>query len=239
MDSIERNIFSKSSEKASIKQLVTAGLWKLFNHSKYEKLIRYVLNGVSFNTAYDMVKNDFKVSLISAVGSDGLIGVNGKLPWYLPTDFKYFRDKTVGNHVIMGRKTFESLKSPLKDRVSVIITRQKYYKAPKGCKVVYSLSDAIEYCKGQEEIFVIGGYEIYNEAIKIVDKMYITNVETEYFPCVDSFLNHDFTKWVKHTNETLFPVINKSDWKSTYVSEMGTENNRDFNFEILDRIYEK
>lgn len=239
MNSFERDIFAKASEKATVKQLLTVAWWKSFNHVKYGKLVKYIVNGLTFNTAYDMVKNDFKVSLISAVGSDGLIGVDGKLPWYLPTDFKYFKEKTIGKHVIMGRKTFESLKSPLKDRVSVIITRQKYYKAPKGCKVVYSLSDAIEHCKCQEEIFVIGGYEIYNEAIWIADRMYITNVETEYFPCVDSFLNHKFNKWIKRNGETLFPFINKNHWKSTYVSEMGTENNRDFNFEILDRKYEK
>ena len=140
------------------------------------------------------------VSLIVAVSENGVIGKDNDLIWHLPKDMKFFKDTTMGHHVIMGRRNFESIPhkySPLPNRTNVIITRQADYIA-EGCVVVNSVEAALEIAKqnGDTEPFIIGGGQIYKIALeqKLVDKIYLTKVY------------HSFE------GDTFFPELN-SDWK--------------------------
>ena len=136
------------------------------------------------------------VSLIVAVGQNRAIVYNGALPWRLPADLARFKRLTMGHHLVMGRKTYESIGRPLPGRTSVIITRQRDYKAA-GCCVVNSLDAALQLAceRGEQEAFIIGGAEIYKAALPIADRIYLTEVEAS--PAADTFLsNFDATDWV-------------------------------------------
>src|SRR3989344_1236243 len=129
-------------------------------------------------------------AIVVAMDKNRLIGANGKLPWHLPSDLKHFRELTMGHVIIMGRKTFESIGKPLIGRANVVITRQKNYQRP-GIVVHHSLEDALIVFADSEKIFIIGGGEIYREALPFVDTLYLTLVLGEftgdtYFPEIDS-----------------------------------------------------
>jgi len=135
-----------------------------------------------------------RISLIAAASENNVIGDHGRIPWDIPADLQYFRRTTQGHVVIMGRKTYESIGHPLPKRPNIVITRQKGLRA-EGCDVVGSLEEALEKAKGQngnmakgeDEVFVIGGGEIYREALPKADRVYLTRVHTTiagdaYFP---------------------------------------------------------
>jgi dihydrofolate reductase len=129
------------------------------------------------------------IILIAAVAENNALGKNNDLLWHLPNDFKRFKEITSGHHIIMGRKTFESFPKPLPNRTHVIITRQKNY-IYEGCIVVQDLEKAIAVCPKNETIFVIGGGEIYSQAIHFADQLDITRVHHSfeadvYFPDID------------------------------------------------------
>ncbi|MGV3697037.1 dihydrofolate reductase [Flavobacterium sp.] len=134
------------------------------------------------------------ITLIAAVAENNALGKDNKLLWHLPDDFKRFKERTTGHHIIMGRKTFESFPKPLPNRTHVIISRQKY-NAPDGCIVVDSLEKAISICPKNEETFIIGGGEIYKQSIEIADKLDITKV------------HHTFDA------DTFFPEIDPDKWE--------------------------
>lgn len=136
------------------------------------------------------------LSHIVAASANDVIGVNNTLPWDIPEDMKFFREKTKGKALIMGRKTFESVGHPLPQRLNVVITRQPDYKAPAPNVVIKpDLNSAIEYCQGQvskygDEIFIIGGGEIFKETMDIVDVIYLTRIHKDFpgdvkYPKVD------------------------------------------------------
>jgi len=127
-----------------------------------------------------------KVSLIVAVSENGVIGKDNDLIWHLPKDMKFFKDTTLGHHVIMGRKNFESIPhkySPLPNRINVVITRKDDYIA-EDCVVVNSIEAAIQIAKknGDTEPFIIGGGQIYKLALEanLVDKIYLTRIHHAY-----------------------------------------------------------
>ena len=129
------------------------------------------------------------IILIAAVAENNALGKNNDLLWHLPKDFKRFKEITSGHHIIMGRKTFESFPKPLPNRTHVIITRQKDYVC-EGCIVVQDLEKAIAICPKNEDIFVIGGGEIYSQSIHLADQLDITRVHHSfeadvYFPEID------------------------------------------------------
>lgn len=137
------------------------------------------------------------LSHIVAVAENDVIGSNNTLPWSIPEDMKFFRDKTKGKALIMGRKTFESVGHPLPQRLNVVITRQPGYAHPDANVVVQpDLKSAIAYCQTQvakygEEIFVIGGGEIFKDSMAIVDVIYLTRIHQEFpgdivYPKVDT-----------------------------------------------------
>lgn len=120
------------------------------------------------------------ISLVVAMDKNRGIGVNGDLLTYIPGDLPRFKKLTTGHTVIMGRKTFDSLpKGPLPNRENIVITRNRDLKI-EGVKVVYSLKEAIEASDNGKEIFIIGGGQIYNEAINNCDKLYITHIDKEF-----------------------------------------------------------
>ena len=129
------------------------------------------------------------VSLIVAMARNGVIGKDNRLPWHLPGDLKRFKRLTMGHHIIMGRKTYESIGKLLPGRTSVIVTRRQDYLVP-GAITAHSLEDAIERCANDDEIFVIGGAEIYRAALPLADRLLITQIDRESagdtsFPPVD------------------------------------------------------
>jgi dihydrofolate reductase len=131
------------------------------------------------------------LTLIAATSTNNALGKDNQLVWHLPDDFKRFKALTSGHYIIMGRKTFESFPKPLPNRTHVIISRNKNYQAPDGCVVVTSLEKAIEVCPKNEEVFIIGGGEIYKQSVHIADKIELTKVHTvvdadTYFPEIDT-----------------------------------------------------
>ena len=127
-----------------------------------------------------------KVSLIVAVSQNGVIGKDNDLIWHLPKDMKFFKDTTMGHHVIMGRKNFESIPHkfrPLPNRTNIIITRQSEYKAEDSI-VVNSVEEALKVAKsnGENEAFIIGGGQIYKLALaaNLIDKIYLTKIHHSF-----------------------------------------------------------
>lgn len=133
------------------------------------------------------------INIIVAMTSDRVIGISNDLPWYLPNDLKHFKELTLGNVVIMGRRTYDSIVGrigkPLPDRTNIIITRDKKFSQP-NCIVANSFKDAIDKSTS-ENIFVIGGEQIYKLALDSADVLYITEVDAKikgdaFFPEIDS-----------------------------------------------------
>ena len=115
------------------------------------------------------------VSLIAAMAENRVIGRNGTIPWDIPADRRRFRELTTGHHLVMGRKTFESIGRSLPGRLTIIVTRQPGYRA-EGCVVVHDLAAALDLCRGDDEVFVAGGGEIYRAALPHADRIYLTIV---------------------------------------------------------------
>ncbi len=119
------------------------------------------------------------LSAVIAIDRNRVIGHQGKLPWHLPADLKRFKALTMGHHIIMGRKTWESIGKPLPGRTSVVISRDPNYSAA-GAIVVESLAQAREVASSDAEAFVIGGAEIFREALPQLDRLYLTRIDAEY-----------------------------------------------------------
>ena len=117
-----------------------------------------------------------QLSIIVAIANNQVIGINNTLPWHLPEDLKRFRALTTGHHIIMGRKTYESLGRLLPGRTTVIVTRNKDYQL-EGALIAHSLEDAVALCQNDDEVFLIGGAELYQDGLKLADKLYITEVD--------------------------------------------------------------
>ena len=136
-----------------------------------------------------------RLCLIAAVAENGVVGNNNALPWHLPADLQYFKRKTLGKPIVMGRKTFESIGRPLPGRTNIVVSRNKSY-APEGVEVVDSVESSLALAAeiartdGQEDLMVIGGAAIYAAALPLAECLYITEVHGEvagdaYFPEVD------------------------------------------------------
>ena len=119
------------------------------------------------------------ISLIVAMASNYVIGDRGEIPWKIPGEQKMFKEITLGHVVIMGRKTYESLDRPLPGRTNIVVTRQTDYQAP-GCLIVHDFTGAIQSCPAEEsEAFIIGGGQLYHEAIAVADRIYLTVIPRE------------------------------------------------------------
>ena len=119
------------------------------------------------------------ISIIAAVARNGVIGGDNRLLWHISEDLKRFKTITMGHPVVMGRKTFESLGRPLPGRENVVITRNRNYRA-EGCRIAGSLNEATGFFPPDEEVFVIGGGEVYAHALTCADRVYLTVIEHDY-----------------------------------------------------------
>lgn len=159
------------------------------------------------------------ISIIVAIARGGVIGGHNTLLWHISEDLRRFKQITTGHPVIMGRKTYESLGRPLPNRTNVVITRQSDYKA-NGCTVAGSLEQAIAMFSQQQELFIIGGAEIYTQAMPIAQRLYITDVEDDY------------------QGDTYFPQWDKQQWKLTASErhERGEKFDKPFTFNDYCRL---
>lgn len=133
-----------------------------------------------------------RLSIIAAMAKNRVIGIDNTLPWRLPEDLTHFKTLTIGHHILMGRKTFDSLGRVLPGRTSVVITRSMDLRLP-GCIVANSIESAISACNQDNEIFIIGGAELYLQALDFADRIYLTEIQAEFegdawFPKFDSGL---------------------------------------------------
>ncbi|PAK36288.1 dihydrofolate reductase [Peribacillus simplex] len=134
------------------------------------------------------------ISLIVAMDQNRVIGNNNKLPWHLPADLQYFKKVTMGHPIVMGRKTFESIGRVLPGRENVIVTRNQEFKA-EGCVVLHDIAQIKMFADNhEEEVFVIGGAEIFKEILPFTDRLYITEIHETF------------------EGDTFFPEIDENEW---------------------------
>jgi dihydrofolate reductase len=159
------------------------------------------------------------VSLIVAMADDRVIGRDGQLPWRLSADLRRFKRLTMGHHIIMGRKTYESIGRLLPGRTTVVITRQTDLEVP-GAIVVHSLDEALQVAAADPEVFIVGGGEIYRQAMPLVDRIYQTIVHA------------------KVDGDTVFPPLAEAQWVLTETERhIADERNQfEYSFQVLDRI---
>ncbi|PCI10639.1 MAG: diacylglycerol kinase [Flavobacteriaceae bacterium] len=155
------------------------------------------------------------ITIIAAIAENNALGKNNDLIWHLPADLKRFKKTTTGHHIIMGRNTFESIGKPLPNRTTVIITRNPDYKV-EGCIVVNSLEKALEIAKNDETPFIIGGAQIYKQAISIADKLDITEVHHSFD--ADVFFPEIDTNIWEETSRELFKADEKNKFEYSFVS---------------------
>jgi dihydrofolate reductase len=141
-----------------------------------------------------------RISLIVAMAKNRVIGADNKIPWHLPNELKLFKRLTMGHHIVMGRKTYESIGRLLPGRTTVIVTRQRDYAVP-GALVAHSTQEAIAACKGDDEIFVIGGAGLFRDSLPRADRLYLTTVDAE--PAGDTFMPElDPAAWKEISTES-------------------------------------
>lgn len=157
------------------------------------------------------------VSIVVAIAENNAIGKDNKLLWHLPKDLKHFKEITTGGTVIMGRKTYDSVGRPLPNRRNIIITRQQI-EIP-GCEVVNSVDAALDLCRNEAEVFIVGGAEIYKLSMPLTDKIFLTIVHENF------------------DADTYFPEIKPTTWKETYREdhEPDEKNPLPFSFITLER----
>ena len=146
------------------------------------------------------------VSAIAAHSSNRVIGVGNQLPWHLPADMRYFMRTTKGHHVLMGRKTYESMGTPLKNRTNIVVTSNPFFVGT-SLIVVHSLEEGIRIAKenGEEELFIIGGAQIYAQSMHLLDKLYITEIVLEVDEGDAFFPEFNLQDWVLESEEEHSP----------------------------------
>lgn len=159
-----------------------------------------------------------RISLVVAVAENGVIGADGGLPWLMSSDLKTFRRITMGKPVVMGRRTFATLKKPLDGRDNIVVTRDPFFEAP-GVTVTNSLADALTiartlaWTKGEEEVMVIGGAEVYSAVLPLADRIYWTVIHAA--PAGDvRFPELDPADWVEVSSESL-PHTERDEYPAT------------------------
>lgn len=160
-----------------------------------------------------------RLNLIVAMAKNRVIGIANKMPWHLPADFAWFKRSTIGHPIIMGRKTFESIGKPLPGRRNLVISRNAHWHAD-GCEVLSSLTAVIDQCRENENVFVIGGATLYNEALPLADTIYLTEVDAS------------------PAGDTWFPLLDSRDWKERSREHHAADDKNAFamDFVVVDRI---
>ncbi|WP_207432210.1 dihydrofolate reductase [Sabulibacter ruber] len=146
------------------------------------------------------------IALVVAIAENRVIGKDNQLIWHLPKDLQHFKKLTMGHPMVMGRKTFEAIGKPLPGRTSIIVTRQEDYQAPEGCVVTASLEEALqEGLALDEQVMVIGGGEIYKQALPLAEVVYLTLVHESF------------------DGDVLFPELEADAWEVTEQEEHPTD----------------
>ncbi|MBT8130170.1 MAG: type 3 dihydrofolate reductase [Gammaproteobacteria bacterium] len=158
------------------------------------------------------------VSIIAAMDRNRLIGSNNQLPWHLPADLAHFKQVTMGKPVIMGRKTYESIGRPLPGRTNIVLTRSSDFQ-PEGVVVVPGLEQALGHVAGAEEVMIIGGSSLYELALPMVDRLYLTFIENS------------------HRGDAWFPDFDPTEWQVIASEEhrADTKNSSDYRFVTYQR----
>ena len=159
------------------------------------------------------------ISLIAALSKNYVIGKNNDLPWHLPDDMKYFMQTTKGHHVIMGRKNYDSIPEkfrPLPNRANIVVTRQLDFAAP-DCIIVNSIDQGLDIARkaDEEEVFIIGGAEIYKGALKILHRMYLTEIKAEI------------------EGDTNFPEFAPDQWRESSRVHHSKDSRHQFEFDFV------
>jgi len=159
------------------------------------------------------------ISIIVAIAENNVIGKDNQLLWYLPNDLKYFKQRTTGHHILMGRKTYESIGKPLPERTSLIITQNEKFKA-EGCFVFTDIKKAIEQARAnnETELFIIGGAQIYALTLPFVHKLYLTKIH-------DSF-----------DGDTVFPNINTNQWRQISIQSFEPDEKNKFKYDFIEMV---
>jgi len=158
------------------------------------------------------------LSLIVAMSKNRVIGIDNALPWHLPADLKHFKALTLGHHIIMGRKTWESINRQLPGRTTVIVTRQQGYVVA-GAVVVHTTDAAIAACGADDEIFVIGGEEIFKLMLPRCQRMYVTEIQQDF------------------AGDAYFPEFDRATWRETSRDKHALDeaNKLEYHFVVYDR----
>ena len=157
-----------------------------------------------------------RVYLVAAVAANGIIGANGKLPWHIPEELKHFKKLTLGHPVIMGRRTWESLKGPLPQRENIVVTRTPGYEAP-GAAVATSLEGALAMCIGEPVAFVIGGTQLFKESLPIAAGIVLTEIQRDY------------------EGDTWFPAWDRSQWRESQREAHTAADGTRFDFVLYEK----
>ena len=162
--------------------------------------------------------SDTRISIISAMASNRAIGIRNTLPWQLPEDLKHFKALTMGHHIVMGRKTYDSIGKPLPGRDTVIVTRNADYAVP-GCLAVNSLEAALTVSHGEAEVFFVGGAELYRQALPIAHRIYLTEIQRRF------------------DGDAFFPAFDTNQWNETSREKHHTEgpNGFEYHYVVYDR----
>lgn len=157
-----------------------------------------------------------RVYLLVAVAANGIIGANGQLPWHLPEDLQHFKRLTMGHPVIMGRRTWESLKGPLPGRENIVVTRTQGYDAP-GAALAASLEAALALCAGEPVAFVIGGSRLFEESLPIADGLVVTEIHKDF------------------EGDTWMPQYDRSRWRESQREAHTAADGTRFDFVLYER----
>ncbi len=160
------------------------------------------------------------ISVISAVAENRVIGNKNKLPWHLPADFKYFKEKTLGKTIILGLNTFRSIgEKPLPNRKHIILNNDPNYKVPENCFLATSIEQALEMAKNDGEVMICGGASVYKQFLPLAHRLYLTYIHQAF------------------EGDTFFPEFNINDWKevSREDHQSDEKNKYPYSFVILEK----
>lgn len=213
---VTKRFMGKRWEKNQLKRLTT------LQQVKIEKIKRQLDKEAQLIADSEFLNEQSQpkqcITIIAAASSNDALGKDNDLIWHLSNDLKRFKELTKGHHVIMGRKTFESMPKALPGRTNVVITRQKDYQL-EGAIVVHSLQEALEIAKNDDQPFIIGGGEIYSQALKVANRIELTRVHGEF------------------DADTFFPTIDTKIWKEKFKEDHFKDTRHDYDFTFI--RYEK
>ena len=159
-----------------------------------------------------------RISLIVAMAKNRVIGANQSIPWYLPGELKMFKTITMGHHIVMGRNTWESIARLLPGRTTVVVTRQRDYRV-EGAIVAPTLDDALAACRDNDEIFVIGGAQLYAAALPHADRIYLTEVDAEV------------------EGDTYMPEFDLREWRAGAVTPHAADDKNPYSYKLT--VYDR